>query len=118
MTVEDLVDRHVLRLQAGPTSSVRSMAFSPRERVLACTTGDSHVSFWDLDSQEELPPLATAGEPARSLTFSPDGVILAIGTWAGHEARPELSVWDWKNGRRLASFDIAARRNQSPRLLT
>ncbi len=106
VTLNDLINGRVSRLQQdGPLGSTRSLAFSPRGRVLAFASGEPAVRFWDLDSQAESAALETGGEPVRWLAFSPDGAMLAIGEWMGAEGRRVVSVWDWKNGRRLALLD-------------
>jgi WD40 repeat protein len=106
VTVKDLVNGQVLRLQHGPISSVRSLAFSSDGRVLAFTSGARAVRFRDIDAQMELAALETGGPTDGRLTFSPDGVVLAVGQWLGAESRRVVSVWDWKTGRRLAVLPV------------
>ncbi len=106
VTVKDLVNGQVLRLQHGPISSVRSLAFSSDGRVLAFTSGGTAVRFWDVDEEMELAALETGGPTDGRLTFSPDGLMLAIGGWLDAESRRAVSVWDWKTGRRLAVLDV------------
>jgi WD40 repeat protein len=79
---------------------VASVAFSPREAILATGTmglADT-LKLWNADTGQPLPtlegrPLNTDGWPA----FSPDGRILATGGFRG-----AVRLWDVATGRNLA----------------
>jgi WD40 repeat protein len=108
VAVKDLIDGHVVRLQRGPVSSVRSLAFSSQGRALAFANGGRAIRFWDEDSQVELDQLETGQLPDGRLTLSPDGELLAVGAWVSAERRRVVSVWDWKNGRPVAVLDVVS----------
>jgi WD40 repeat protein len=105
LIVKNLGDGHELRIHDGPIASVRSLAFSPREAVLGYTSRDSAVRLWDADTQADLGAFEIGVERARSLAFSPDGVMLAIGQLMPVGGCGAVSVWDRRRGRRLALFD-------------
>jgi WD40 repeat protein len=106
VAVKALMNGRTSRLQRGPISSVRALAFSPVGHVLAFTSGGSNIRFWDAGSQRELDSLETGGRPDGRLAFSRDGVMLAVGEWVGTSRRRVVSVWDWKIGRRLALLNV------------
>jgi WD40 repeat protein len=83
-----------------PHRGVASVAFSPKEAILATGTLGSggDLKLWDADTFQPLPPpegrpLNTVGWPA----FSPDGRTLATGGYGG-----AVGLWDVATGRNLA----------------
>src|SRR6267142_6318197 len=66
-----------------PSTDVRSLAFSPDGRLLACTTSRGAI-LWDTGTWTELQEL---GPRVNSVAFSPDGRWLA----AGSDVKPR--VW-------------------------
>ena len=81
-----------------PGSPVRSIAFSPRRRVLAAGESGGHVSLWDMATGHKTATLA-AGSAVYGVAFSPDGQILAAGDVSGH-----VSLWDVATRRRIATL--------------
>ena len=79
------------RRQVGKTLPARVFAFSPDGKTLA-TDGENgkSVVLWDLRTRRQMrPPLAGHTARIRSITFSPDGQMLASGA-EDHSA----IVWD------------------------
>lgn len=66
-----------------------SLTFSPDEAYLAAGSHDDFISLWSLDPEEEYERLATidTGNGVDSVTFSPDGELLASGNFRGAEIR-------------------------------
>lgn len=66
-----------------PMVSIRSIAFSPNNNLLASSSSDSTIKFWDVSTQKEIAQLPSnsitygRGE-VRSIAFSPNGEFLAI----------------------------------------
>jgi WD40 repeat protein len=89
----------------GHTSIVWTVAFSPDGRWLASASSDRTVRIWDWRSGSSIETLDFPNE-VISVTFSPDGQILAAG---GVEAWPNAAVWtyavdSWEPLARLAEF--------------
>ncbi len=97
--------------------------FSPDSKYLASADKIGDVIIWDLESKKELvrlkaPELYTWDDRqrfhsiggARSVCFSPDGTKLAvsgvgkIGNVDGLGGKARISVFDWKNKKKLIEF--------------
>jgi len=80
----------------------RAVAFSPREKVLATTTGDKTgpVQLWSMESRgKALEPAGVLPGPAwgvSALAFSPGGQFLAagLGSQHRHPSDGQMLVWD------------------------
>jgi WD40 repeat protein len=103
--VKDLSARRTLRLYDGPMSSVLALAFSPRGNVLAFTSAKPAVRLWNAESRAGVVGFETDVKAARSIAFSPDGAMLAIGEWIAPNRRWVVSVWDLKSRRRIACLE-------------
>src|SRR5205823_7888371 len=105
------------------TSMLYAVAFSADGKLLA--TGDKvgHVVVWDVEGGRELTaveaPVMYTWDPVqrlhsiggvRSLAFSPDGRLLAVGGMGkvnniDHlEGNARVEVFDWKQGKRTHEF--------------
>jgi WD40 repeat protein len=73
----------------GHTGHVMSLAFHPKENLLA--TGDAHDAWrlWDLPTGRQIHCCTEMNTPATALVFSADGKLLAS---TGHRAG--FGVWD------------------------
>ncbi|MEV6237336.1 hypothetical protein [Lentzea sp. NPDC051838] len=69
--------------------AVTAMRFSPNGSTLAVTTGDQTVQLWNAAGGELYSVLAGSALAARSLAFSGDGTMLAIGDAVGG-----IALWD------------------------
>ena len=78
-----------------PGARITSAAFSP-EGALATGSADGTVVVWDVASGESTTLYRHEGE-VHSVTFSPDGATLAIGSWSA------LKLLDVADGRELWS---------------
>jgi WD40 repeat protein len=104
-------------------SMLHAVAFSPNGKLLA--TGDkvAHVVVWDVESGREVgscdaPVMYTWDQRqrlhsiggVRSVAFSPDGTMLAVGGTGkinniDHlEAKGRIEIFDWTAGKQLAEF--------------
>ncbi len=87
-----------LVVQAGHSSEVHSVAFSPDGKTLASGSGDNTIKLWDVTSGTELRTLKHSDQ-ITSVAFSPDGRTLASGSWD-----KTIKLWDVTSGRELHSL--------------
>jgi WD40 repeat protein len=100
--VKDLASGQSIRLQGGPWSSARSLAFSADGRVLAVAGIETAVRFFDAESGAELEPLAVEGRASKYVAFAPDGELVAISERRGERAGGVVLLRGWPTRRRLA----------------
>ncbi len=66
---------------------------------------EAGLRLWDTKACAEVAGFEKDIAAARSLAFSPDGAMLAIGEWIGPKRRWAVSVWDWESRRRIACLE-------------
>ena len=76
-----------------------SVVFSPDGTRLASNTLDSTVRLWDVATQTEVARLEGHTAGIHSVTFSPDGALLASG---GSYHDPTVRLWDVATQRQVA----------------
>ncbi|KPJ63468.1 MAG: hypothetical protein AMS15_00170 [Planctomycetes bacterium DG_23] len=79
---------------------VRSIAFSPDEKLLATALEDGSTKIWDAGKGALLRTLEGHSEPVLSLSFSPGGEYLASGSADG-----AVKVWKVREARCLYTFE-------------
>lgn len=89
--------------------NLRSMAFSPRDNILALGDEKGVISLWSIDYGQQLgKSLVGSTGSVWGLAFSPDGTILAsLDRDEGHD---NLRVWDIER-RELVSEPQSVKRN-------
>jgi WD40 repeat protein len=100
--LKDLADGHSDRIQDGMTGSARSLAFSHDGRVVAVAGDGPEVRLWDMETRTELDPLPIGGEETRSVTFAPEGAVLAVGQLCDGHGDASIALWDYGQRRQLA----------------
>jgi WD40 repeat protein len=100
--LKDLADGHSDRIQEGTTGSARSLAFSHDGRVVAVAGDGSEVRLWDVETRTELDPLPIGGEETRSVTFAPEGAVLAVGRLCDGHGDASIALWDYGHRQQLA----------------
>ena len=98
-----------LRTLTGHTSGIASVSFSPDgstiasgsgDRIGRWMAGDHSVRLWDANTGSHLHTLTGHRDKVNSLSFSPDGAILASGSY-DDTAR----LWDVNTGSHLRTLD-------------
>jgi WD40 repeat protein len=106
-----LVDSKTGRALGGFASAgvagLRSLAFSPDDRLLAGGTFDGRIFVWDVATRKQLQgPLliasrATPGLAVRALAFSIDDTVLVAGDFTSGAIVGAMAAWDVATGRLL-----------------
>jgi WD40 repeat protein len=100
--LRDLATGQSSRIQEGLPDAATSLAFSRDGRVLAVAGGGSQVRLWDVETRSELDPLPIGGEQTRSVTFAPEGAVLAVGRLCDSHGNASIALWDYGHRRPLA----------------
>jgi WD40 repeat protein len=95
----------VARLEHRSWISVQSLAFAPVQHVLAVAGDHPAVRLCDVVTGRELATLGVDSGFAKSVAFSTDGVMLAVGERRGPGEGGVVALWDWRKPRRLAVLE-------------
>jgi len=82
----------------GPVGYVRDIAFSPDGKLVAAA-GSRHAVVWDTTTRQTIRVLPVGNHGASSVTFSPDGLTLAIG-----RSDTFAALYDLRTGRQTAKL--------------
>lgn len=98
----DLKQHEILyRMPTSFTGAVNTLKFSPDSGILATGHYDGMVRLWDILKGELLLEFDT-GAVVESLTFSPDGLIIATG---GSFENSRVQLWAAGTGANLRTLD-------------
>ena len=75
-------------LSRAQSVSVQRLVFSPDGRRLVTASQEGSIVLWDMDGMQEVITLRKDGAPPTSLTFSADGLTLAVSDEKG-----DVQVW-------------------------
>lgn len=90
----------------GTLSTIYAIASSPHaEEIFACGYDNGAVRLWSFKTRQPIGPVIQdeVGNPVRSLTFSPDGLSLAVVNQDGL-----VSLWSVTDTKELVSFAYLA----------
>jgi WD40 repeat protein len=91
------------------TMSVDAAAFSPDSRLFALRTSPRQVQLWHVATGGELRTLSGHDSPITSISFSPDGKILAscegMVRQNGIASEKRVHFWDVASGREVFRYD-------------
>jgi WD40 repeat protein len=91
-----------------PDRMAMTLAFSPNGKLLA--GAGSRVVLWDAATAKEVAVLPRSHRGGiRSLAFSPDNEMLAIGICTGAHASSYVELWDIDQGREAGIIDCGNR---------
>jgi WD40 repeat protein/serine/threonine protein kinase len=91
-----------LQVLRGHEGRINSVAFTHDSRSLVSGGMDRTVRLWDITTGRELRTLIHGPSPVYAVAFSPDGAVLATGSFCafqGPPERPELRIWDARSWR-------------------
>jgi polysaccharide biosynthesis protein PslG len=92
-----------LTLTVPESRGVRSVAFSPDDKVLAAGDGNGHVYLWQVSTHGLVNMLTDPGSKGvSSVTFNPGSSLLAVGDANGH-------VYLWEGNELLATLAVPSR---------
>ena len=78
------------------SSSVFSVAFDPKDRILATGGQEGNVILWDIATGDEIRVLRGHADYVTAIAFKPDGTRIATSSWDG-----TAKVWDSVTGQEL-----------------
>jgi WD40 repeat protein len=110
--VWDVASGEVLFTRTEHIGPVRSLAFSPDDKLLASAAMAfpgpfGLVKLWDVDRGREILPIKHT-TPVQQVAFSPDGKSLAGVSWDGN-----VTLWNTANGQELLTLKELALGNFS-----
>ena len=82
--------------------SIHDIAVDPTGQLLAVALGDGSVRVWNVDTRVGSPLAPHTGKwggAAQAVAFSPDGSILAAGSYAAHGNEGTVRLWKMPEGR-------------------
>lgn len=89
---------HFANPARGPLHDLAAVAFAPQGHLLATTIQDGKTEIWNLAHPATPSPVATISTGYQSVTFSPDGTMLAAagdlntGLWRLHDPAHPASI--------------------------
>jgi serine/threonine protein kinase/WD40 repeat protein len=96
----ELAGDRVWKSEEAHNGAITRLAFSPDRAIMATIAGDNTVRVSRVTDGKEV-HLFAAAEPVRDVAFSPDGRLLAAGTYR------TIKVWDLaKGGDRLQNWEV------------
>ena len=101
-----LTQSHYFGSLSGHRAAVNSIAFSPRQFVLASGGDDGTVILWNMRTRTRAAAFTPTGQAVNSVAFSPGGTILAV------QSGTQVSLWKVTNPRRphrIAGFEAGER---------
>jgi WD40 repeat protein len=108
VSLKDLATGHIVRSRGAPGRLSLSLAFSRDARTMAIGMNEPAVRLLDSETWVELEPLPADVGKVRSVAFSPDGRLLAVGSTISKGQRPVVTLWEWPA--RLRHADLVGAR--------
>ena len=95
----DLKTKKVLCTFTGHSQAVRSVTFSPDQKILATASDDKTIKLWNINTLQEICTLFGHTSAVKSVAFSSDGQLLASGSWD-----KTVKIWDAKTGKEICTL--------------
>jgi WD40 repeat protein len=107
VVIHDLANGERQKSMSGHVSSIRSLAFSPSDALLAGGTSGGTIHIWSIDNEQQTPVFPDHDHGIRLLCVSPSGKLAAT---VGH-AGP-IRFWNLHTFKARASADLGIRMNR------
>ncbi len=104
----------ICTLKTSAAGEMGALCFTPDGKTLVAGQKDGRITLWDWVSRNEIRTLDLKGDPLASFAVSPDGKMLATGSYVGYWRDKDekwqstgsgtVRLWDLRKGKRLHAF--------------
>ena len=93
----------------GNPRTIRVMAFSPNNRLLAIGTPHGSIKIWDIEAEKNVTVFEAHEIGVSTLVFRPDGRVLASASWDR-----TIALWDVSSLNTTGKVDFDRKKGEKP----